>query len=128
MTFRVSITAALLAAAMLAPAAAIAQPRLVAATPAANAAVARTGSVALNFNERLTPGQSTATLVMTGMPGMANHPDMKMPGVTTSVSKDGKSLLLTSAKPIPAGTYRVDYVAVGADKQRIAGKHIFSIR
>ncbi|AHE56604.1 copper resistance protein CopC [Sphingomonas sanxanigenens] len=128
MTLRAPITAALLAASVLAPAAAIAQPRLVAATPAANAAVARTASVTLNFSERLAPGQSSATLVMTGMPGMANHPDMKMPGVTTSVSKDGKALLLTSAKPIPTGTYRVDYVVVGADRQRIAGKHSFSIR
>ena len=128
MTLRASIAAAILATAAMTPAAALAQPRLIAAEPAANATVARTTAVNLNFSEKLTAGKSSAKLVMTGMPGMANHPDMVMPGVSISLSKDGRSLLLTSAKPIPAGTYRVDYVAEGADGQRVAGKHSFSIR
>lgn len=107
---------------------AMAHPKLVTATPAANAAAAKTGTVRLVFSERLTPKLSTAALVMTGMPGMANHPDMKMPGVTASISPDGKALVLNSAKPLPAGTYRVDWVVVGADTHRITGKHVFSIR
>ena len=107
---------------------AMAHPRLVAASPAADAAAARTGSVRLTFSERLTPGSSTATLVMTGMPGMASHPDMKMPGVTTAISPDGKVLVITSARPLPAGTSRVDWVVAGADAHRIAGRHAFSIR
>lgn len=123
-------TAAIIAslATLLTPTAAFAHPKLVSATPAANATVARTTTVRLTFSERLTPKLSSATLTMTGMPGMANHPDMKMTGVTSALSADGKSIVLTAAKPLPAGTYRADWVIVGADTHRITGKHGFSIR
>lgn len=107
---------------------AFAHPKLVTATPPANATVASTKTIRLGFSEPLTAKLSTATLVMTGMPGMNNHPDMKMAGVTSKVGSDGKSLVLTSAKPIPAGTYRVDWVVIGADTHRITGRHVFSIR
>ena len=110
------------------PAAALAHPKLVAATPAANATAARTKTVKLTFSERLMPKLSAATLIMTGMPGMANHPDMKMTDVTSTVGADGKSIVLTSSKPLPAGSYRADWVIVGADTHRIKGAHSFSIR
>lgn len=120
-------TAAIIAtlATLLTPAAAFAHPKLVAATPAANATVAPTTAVKLTFSERLMPKLSTAALIMTGM---ANHPDMKMTGVTSAVAADGKSIVLTSAKPLPAGSYRADWVIVGADTHRITGKHSFSVR
>ncbi len=113
---------------MLTPAAAFAHPKLVAAAPAADATVQSTKTVKLTFSERLMPKLSTATLIMTGMPGMANHPDIKMTGVTSAVAADGKSIVLTSAKPLPAGSYRADWVIVGADTHRITGKHSFSVR
>lgn len=123
-------TAAIIAtlATLLTPAAAFAHPKLVAAIPAANATVARTNTVRLTFSEGLMPKLSTATLVMTGMPGTANHPEMKMTGVTSAVAADGKSIVLTSANPLPAGSYRADWVIVGADTHRITGKHSFSVR
>lgn len=109
------------------PAAALAHPKLVSAAPAANATVAQTSAVKLTFSERLMPKLSNATLTMTGMPGMTDHPAMKMAGVTSAVSADGKSIVLTSAKPLPAGAYRVDWVIVGADTHRITGKYTFSV-
>ena len=123
-------TAAIIAtlATLLTPAAAFAHPKLVAAIPAANATGARTNTVRLTFSEGLMPKLSTATLVMTGMPGTANHPEMKMTGVTSVVAADGKSIVLTSANPLPAGSYRADWVIVGADTHRITGKHSFSVR
>ena len=81
----------------------------------------------LTFNERVMPKLSSATLTMTSMPGMANHV-MKMTGVTSAVSKDGKSITLTSARPLSTGSYRVDWVIVGADTHRITGTHAFSVR
>lgn len=113
---------------MMVPAAAIAHPKLITASPAANATVARTATVKLTFSERLMPKLSTATLIMTGMPGMANHPDMKMAGVTSAIAADGKSIVLTSAKPLPAGAYRADWVVVGPDTHRIKGAHSFSVK
>jgi methionine-rich copper-binding protein CopC len=73
------------------------------------------------------PRLSTATLTMTGMPGMASHPEMRMTGVTSALSADGKSIVLTSAQPLPAGSYRADWVIVGADTHRITGTHSFSV-
>ena len=123
-------TAAIIAtcAALALPAAALAHPKLVAASPAVNATVAPTNSIKLTFSERLMPKLSSATLTMTGMPGMANHPDMKMPGVTSTIAADGKSIVLTLAKPLPVGSYRADWVIVGADPHRITGAHNFSVK
>ena len=110
------------------PSAALAHPKLVTASPAADATAPSTRTIKLTFSERLMPKLSTASLVMTGMPGMGDHPDMKMNGVKSAVAQDGKSIVLTSAKPLPAGSYRADWVIVGADTHRITGKHSFSIR
>lgn len=121
-----AIIAALVSA--IAPGAALAHPRLVAAVPAADATVARTNTVKLTFSERLMPALSSATLTMTGMPGMANHGPMKMTGVTSAIAADGKSIVLTMAKPLPAGTYRADWIVVSADTHRITGTHSFSVK
>lgn len=121
-----AIIAALVSA--MAPGAALAHPRLVAAVPAADATVARTSTVKLTFSERLMPALSSATLTMTGMPGMANHGPMKMTGVTSAIAADGKSIVLTMAKPLPAGTYRADWVVVSSDTHRITGVHSFSVK
>ncbi len=109
------------------PGIALAHPKLLSATPAENATVKTASRIVMKFSERLTPKLSGATLTMTGMPGMANHPDMKMTGVNASVGSDGSSIVLTSAKPLPAGTYRVDWHVVGGDMHRITGTHSFTI-
>lgn len=109
------------------PGAALAHPKLVSATPAANATVAPTNSVKLTFSEGLMPNLSSGTLMMTGMPGMANHAEMKV-AATSAVSPDGKSLTLTTAKPLPAGSYRADYAIVSVDTHRVTGKHSFSVK
>jgi len=109
------------------PTLASAHPKLVSATPAANASAKAVSRIVLKFSERLTPRVSGATLTMTGMPGMANHPDMKMTGVSAAVGSDGTSIVLTSARPLPAGTYRVDWHVVGADTHRITGTHNFKV-
>lgn len=110
-----------------APGVVVAHPRLLSASPAANASSKAVSRIVLRFSERLMPRLSGATLTMTGMPGMADHPDMKMTGVNAAVGSDGSSIVLTSAKPLPVGTYRVDWHVVGADTHRITGTHTFSV-
>lgn len=127
MKFKIAAALIALLGTTLAPAVALAHPKVVSAMPAPNAKAARTKVVTLTFSERLTPKLSSATLVMTGMPGMANHAPMKMSGVTTKIAANGKSLVLTAAQPLPAGTYRVDWAVVGADAHRVTGTHSFSI-
>lgn len=127
MKFRSMIAALVALGTLSVPVAAIAHPRLVSATPAANATVARAVTVRLTFSERVMPKLSNVTLTMTGMPGMTGHGGMKVTTVTSAVSDDGKSITLTSTKPLAAGSYRVDWVIVGADTHRITGKYAFSV-
>ncbi|WP_033921663.1 copper resistance protein CopC [Sphingomonas sp. 37zxx] len=124
---KLALALALSGAALAAPASA--HLTLVSASPAANASAsaATTKLIVLKFSDTLTPQQSGAALIMTGMPGMANHPYMKIPGVTASIGADGKSLELSLAKPLPVGTYRIDWYVVGSDTHRVTGQHSFSI-
>ncbi|MGV3481624.1 MAG: copper homeostasis periplasmic binding protein CopC [Sphingobium sp.] len=115
------------AAALLFPVAAMAHPSLVGANPAANASVPRTATITLSFNEKLMPKLSGAKLIMTGMPGMKDHPDMPMKA-TASVDPDGKTIVVKAASPLPAGSYRVDWHVVSSDTHRITGSHSFSVR
>ena len=126
---KLNMVLAILAAgtAMTLPSAAPAHPKFVAGSPAANVAAAKPTSVKLTFSERLIPKLSGATLIMTGMAGMTNHPDMKMSGIATALSADGRSIVLTSSTPLPAGTYRVDWAVVGADAHRVTGAHSFAV-
>ena len=122
---KISIFLAL--AAMAAASPALAHPKLESGTPAANATVKTAKQIALRFNEKLVPAFSGANVVMTGMPGMADHGEMKMGG-KASVAKDGKTMVITLAKPLPAGDYRVDWYAVAGDTHRIKGSHSFKVR
>lgn len=116
-----------LTAALLLPTAALAHPALVGANPAANATVARTATITLSFSEKLMPKLSGARLIMTGMPGMKDHPDMPMKAAA-AIGPDGKTIVVKAASPLPAGSYRVDWHVVSSDTHRITGSHAFSVR
>ena len=120
---------ALFAIAMLAAgSAAQAHTKLVASTPAANSSVAKPTSISLSFNEQAMPAFSGAEVVMTGMPGMANHQPMKLSGLKSSWSADGKTLTLTAGRAFPVGTYQVTWHAAGADTHRMQGSFTFSVK
>ena len=127
MKFKIAAAALAVLGVAFTPTVSLAHPKVVSAKPVANAKAAKTKIVTLTFSERLIPKMSSATLVMTGMPGMVDHAPMKMAGVTSKVAPNGKSLVLTSAKPLTTGTYRVDWAVVGADAHRVTGTHSFSI-
>lgn len=107
---------------------ALAHPKLVSSMPASQAAVSNVAQVTLVFSERLLPQMSGIDLAMTGMPGMAQHAPMKMTGFTTSLAEDGKTLIAAFPKPLPAGTYQLNWHAVSADTHRIAGSLTFTVR
>ena len=118
----VSVAAALL----VVEGAANAHPKLVSATPATNATVAKPARVTLQFSEKLMPQFSGADLMMTGMNGM-KHAPMKAASVAT-VAPDGRTLVITSKSPLGAGTYSVAWHIVSADTHRITGNHAFAVK
>jgi methionine-rich copper-binding protein CopC len=102
---------------------------VVSSTPAASAAVSNVRSVTITFNEAFMPALSGLEIVMMAMPGTAgHHPEMKITGVKLTPSADRKSLVAALPRPLAAGTYDVNWHAVGADTHRMTGKVSFTVR
>jgi methionine-rich copper-binding protein CopC len=107
---------------------AIAHPKLLASTPAPQATVSNVTQASLTFSETLMAPLSGIDLSMTGMPGMANHTPMKIAGFQTSVAEDGKTLVATFPRALPAGTYQLNWHAVASDTHRVTGSLTFTVR
>lgn len=112
---------------LLAPVAAGAHTKLVGSTPAANSTVSKVIKIDLKFNEKVIASTVKTELVMTGMPGMANHAPMKIP-YSSMMGKDGKSMMLMVKRPLTPGTYKVKWSAAGADTHRMGSEFSFTVK
>lgn len=108
------------------PGVASAHTKLLSSSPAANATVAKPTKVTLTFSETFLAPMSGVDLVMTGMPGMANHEPMPIKGFKTSV--EGKTMTLTLPRALPAGTYALKWHVVGADQHKMEGGYNFTVK
>lgn len=115
------------AAGLLGATAAYAHPELVKTTPAQNAAGAAPAKIELRFSEKLVDKFSGGDVLMTDMPGMKMDKPSKEEA-TSSVSADGMTLMLTPTKPLPAGTYRVEYHVTAEDTHRVTGNFTFTVK
>ena len=113
---------------LVAPQIAAAHTQLVSSSPAANTTVARPTKIELRFNEPVIGATARATIVMTGMPGMANHAPMAITGFTAKMGKDRTSMTLLLRRPLTAGTYQVSWTAAGMDTHRMSGTFTFTVR
>lgn len=107
--------------------AALAHPELLSSSPQHQSQGPAPAAIELKFSETLTPQFSSANLVMTGMPGMPGHGEMKV-GASVSGASDGKTLVITPAARLMPGSYRVDWRAVSADTHPITGKISFQVQ
>lgn len=112
---------------LLTPVTASAHTKLVGSTPAANSTVSKVTSINLTFNEKVVASTLKTELVMTGMPGMANHAPMKVP-YSSMMGKDGKSAMLMLKRPLTPGTYKVKWSAAGADTHRMGSEFSFTVK
>ena len=119
-------TSAIAAASTLFAAAAMAQPNLLSSTPKDKSAGPAPATIELKFSETLATQSSAASLTMTSMPGMPNHGEMKMKISVTGAS-DGKTMIVTPATKLSAGTYRVDWRAVSSDTHPTVGRLTFQV-
>ncbi len=108
--------------------AAQAHPRLVSASPAANATIASTNELKLTFSEALVAPFSGISVLMTDMPGMTMTAPMSVGAVTSTVAADGKTLVGTLKEPLPTGTYTLGWHAVTADTHRVEGSYSFTVK
>jgi methionine-rich copper-binding protein CopC len=107
---------------------ALAHPKLVATTPTEGASASKVSQITLTFSEPLVAAMSGVDVVMTGMPGMADHQPMKMTGVKSSVAADGVTLVAALPRALPVGTYEAAWHAVSTDTHRVAGKLTFTVK
>ena len=121
------IMACVVIASVLGGVAAQAHPELVQTMPAANATTTSPAKIELRFSERLVAEFSGANLLMVDMPGMKmDQPSQET--ATAVLGADGMTLTLTPAKPLAAGTYRVDYHVVSTDTHKMAGTFSFRVK
>ncbi|OQW79811.1 MAG: hypothetical protein BVN32_02825 [Proteobacteria bacterium ST_bin14] len=114
--------------ALLAPTAAVAQARVVASTPVEGATVARPRTVALTFSEAMLPPSVATSIVMTAMPGMADHPPMTIRNFQSAWSNENRTITLTLRQPLVIGSYDLRWQAAAADGRRMTGKISFSVK
>lgn len=119
--------AAILAVPLAAPTAAIAHAKVVASTPTQGATVRAPRIVTLTFNEALLPPTAAASIVMTAMPGMANHGEMVIRNFATKWANGNKTMTLSLKQPLRSGSYDVRWQAAGADGHRMKGKVSFTV-
>lgn len=106
---------------------ALAQVKLVSSAPANNKAAAKPMAVSLTFSDKIS-ANAAMDIIMLTMPGMSDHPPMKISGFTTGVSADGKTLLAKLPRPLPLGTYVVNWKATGSDGAPASGKINFAVK
>jgi copper resistance protein C len=124
-----SIISALMAVFALATSGAgFARAALSSSTPAANTVTSSVKGLKLSFSEHIDEKQSGVEIVMTAMPGMANHQAMKIAGFKTALGADGKTLTVSLPRALPAGTYKLTWHAVSDDGQRAEGSYSFSAK
>lgn len=126
-----TVAALLAAIAVAAATPALAHPRLLRALPAQSANTGNVREISLTFSETLIAPLSGLDLVMTGMPTASpsrKHIAMKVSGIRASLAPDRKTLRASLARPLPAGTYDVNWHAVSTDTHRVSGKVSFTVR
>jgi methionine-rich copper-binding protein CopC len=108
-------------AAMAAPA--LAHPKLLSSTPAADGSAKNVKQISLKFSEGLVGPVSGGVLSM-----KMGDRNMDVSGLKTAIAKDGKTLVATLARPLPAGQYVFDWHVVSTDTHRVAGKLAFTAK
>ena len=97
---------------------------LVSSTPTDKSQVFAPATIELTFSETLVPQFSTARLIM---PGMPNHEAIQS-HIQISGAGDGKTMVITPARPLHAGNYRVEWRAVSSDTHPITGNITFQVK
>lgn len=125
---RIPALLAALALAATTPATALAHVELSASTPAAGSEAKAPKTVTLSFTQPVDPASTAVALVMTAMPGVANHGEMPIRNFTADWSEDGRTVTLNLRKPLPAGSYEVRWQAAAADGHAMSGTVAFAVR
>ena len=126
MSFRLPMLIAAAALTMSAPA--LAHVKIASASPAEGSTANAPKSVVLNFSDSLIPAKTGVELIMTAMPGHANHGEMPIKNFLPAWSNGNKTLTLSLRQPLRTGTYEARWQSTGGDGHKMAGKLTFKVR
>lgn len=119
MLIKKSLTTVTLLASLLGASAAFAHAHLKSATPAADSSVAAPSDLRLTFSEGV---EATFTKVSLSKDGT----EIAIKGLETP-DTDKKTLVVTPAAPLAAGTYKVEWHAVSVDTHKSEGSYSFKV-
>ena len=125
---RIPALLAALALGALTPSLALAHVELTASTPASGSEARAPKTVTLTFSEPVDQASAAAAIVMTAMPGVANHGEMPIRNFTAEWSEDGRTMTLKLLRALPAGTYEVRWQAAAVDGHAMSGIVTFDVR
>lgn len=126
MSFRLS--APLAAAALTLSVPALAHVKIASASPAEGSTAAAPKTVVLTFSDSVLPAKTGVQLIMTAMPGHANHGEMPIRNFMPVWSNGNKTLTLNLRQPLRTGTYEARWQSAGADGHKMAGKITFTVK
>lgn len=126
MSFRLPMLIAAAALTLSAPA--LAHVKIASASPAEGSMANAPKSVVLNFSDSLIPAKTGVELIMTAMPGHANHGEMPIKNFLPAWSNGNKTLTLSLRQPLRTGTYEARWQSTGGDGHKMAGKLTFKVR
>ena len=119
MLIKKSLTTVALLASLLGASAAFAHAHLESATPAKDSSVTAPKELRLTFSEGV---EATFTKVSLSKDGT----EVAIKGLETP-DKDKKTLVVTPAAPLAAGTYKVEWHAVSVDTHKSEGTYSFKV-
>lgn len=105
----------------------MAHPKLLSTLPADHSTGPSPKSIVIHFSESLLPKFSGAEIVMSAMPGMTQGQPMAVSSMA-AVASDGKTLVLTPAQTLAAGTYQVAWHVVATDTHPAKGSITFDVK
>ena len=120
------VVAVALSSSLLLGAVAQAHPKLLSSIPAEGENGLAPAKIELHFSENLVTKFSGAKLLMSDMSGMSHAPMAVKASVAGS--SDPKTMILTPAAPLTAGTYKVEWRAVSSDTHPITGAVTFKVK
>lgn len=99
---------------------------LVDSHPSQGSVVAKPTSLDITFSEPVVPAALSLSLVMTGMPGMATHKPMAIKGFAVTVN--AKQASLRFPRPLPTGSYQLDWKITGDAATPATGSLTFRVQ
>ena len=99
---------------------AFAHAHLKAQEPAADATVAAPAQLTLSFSEGIEPGFSSVSVTAAD----GKHVELKP---LTTAADDKKTLIVSPAEPLAAGTYQVHWQVLSVDTHKSAGDYRFTV-